>query len=249
MHSSICETRPTGDNHTARTLQIVSRRQNPCYDLRDVPAITLFSESNTSTFRFCRRRGSRSALGSALGSAGIFSRIQSHVTVTVPRFRHLLVSRFIYGWVMFSGSCCVKESSLCWRKPSSDSFSPAPAPIKLADWAPGVARVREASGIDGNFAKGVESKDSIGTTEGVLELDTTGEIFTSFQETIRGAITAELSGSDPDQRVFYVASISARVTSLHTGLRDFVFPSQWSIIICLCHRFYARSQLRAPPHP
>ena len=67
MQWYICKTRRTEEYHTAKTLQKIER--NPCYELRDVPAITAPSESNTSTFRLCR--GPR--------SVAIFSKIRCQV--------------------------------------------------------------------------------------------------------------------------------------------------------------------------
>lgn len=60
--------------------------------------------------------------------------------------------------------------------------------MKLGGRAPEVVRALEGSGVGGDFVYGVESKDSNGTTEGVLGSVTTGESFISFQET-KGAIT------------------------------------------------------------
>ena len=86
MQSCICKTPPTGEYHTARTLQMVSRNRSPCYDLRDVPAIICPSESNTFTLRFCRRGGSR--------LAAIVSRIQKQ-SGTGTQYSVLTLTRFI----------------------------------------------------------------------------------------------------------------------------------------------------------
>ena len=90
--------------------------------------------------------------------------------------------------------CCTKESSLCQPEGPGVSLSLDPIARTLACPVPGpIRRIIDASGENGGFSYGSESNDSIGTTEAVPALDTTGDKRFDGKESKNGRGIPELA--------------------------------------------------------